>query len=343
MSTAAELSDDLDTQTAEEIAAANARGDFTEDSQIPVAKTPEKTTEEKEAELEAAKAADAKAAEKVAKNSEVEETPEEKIEREKEEAANKAEADAKKRIRIPKERVDEMQRKSREREDALNKRIQDLERGATKTQQNEAVSELKTKAEKLQDEYEELLVDGKKVEAKAVRVQIEDIREKISDAKAAATSETARKTTIEELKYESTLSKIEADYPALNPDVGDQFDEAKAEEVADLMQGFMARGQARQVALMRAVKYVMGEPAAAAAVADKKEDAKPDTRAEDARRKAADAARKQPANSTKVGADSDKHGGGGKDKGEIDVMRLSQSKFNRLDEDTLSKLRGDEV
>ena len=64
-------------------------------------------------------------------------------------------------------------------------------------------------------------------------------------------------------------------------------------------------------------------------------------RAKAAREKAAEADKKQPPDGKNVGLDSDK-AGGGKD-GDVDVLRLSQDKFAKLDEETKAKLRGDEL
>jgi hypothetical protein len=65
--------------------------------------------------------------------------------------------------------------------------------------------------------------------------------------------------------------------------------------------------------------------------------AKKAAREEEARKKAADAASKTPPNE-KVGESSDKLGGSLKN---IDVMKLSQIDFSKLDEVTLAQLRGD--
>lgn len=263
------------------------------------------------------------------------ETPEEKAEREREEA----EAEAKKRIRIPKARFDEAQAKARAREQALVEEIERLKGGQKASATQQAVADMRSEIEILQDKYEDLILDGKKDDARAVRKQLEGMRETLSDYQTSVKTDAARRGAIEELTYNAQLANLEVKYSVLNPDHA-SFDEDKVDEVATLLKAFVASGMKRADALAKAAKYVLGDPTpdkggdeAAAQAAQK--------RAEDARKKAADANRKQPPSSSGVGKDSDK--AGSLNAGGIDLMRISQAEFAKLDEKTLSKMRGDEV
>lgn len=262
------------------------------------------------------------------------ETPEEKAEREKQEAE-----EAKKRnIRIPKSRFDEAQAKARAREQALLEEIEKLKGGQQASATQRAVSDMKSKIEELQDKYEDLILDGKKDEARKVRKQVDAMREELVEYQTSVKSDAARKAAVEELSYNAQLAGFEAKYPALNPEHED-FDEDQTNEVATLLNAFVKSGTKRSEALAKAVKYVLGAPPeqkvsdAAKALAEE--------RAKKAREKAAEADKKQPPSSAKVGLDSDKAGKGGEQG--IDVMRLSQDKFSKLDEETKAKLRGDEL
>jgi hypothetical protein len=64
-------------------------------------------------------------------------------------------------------------------------------------------------------------------------------------------------------------------------------------------------------------------------------------RARKAREKAAEANRRQPAGTSGVGLDSDK--AGKMSEMGIDVMRMSQDKFAKLDDETKARLRGDVI
>lgn len=278
---------------------------------------------------------DAKGADKGGKDDEGEETPEEKAERERLEA----EEERKKRVRIPKARFDEALGKAKQREQALLEEIEKLKGGQQAAATTKAVSEMRTKIEELQDKYEDLILDGKKEEARKVRRQVDALRDELSEYQTSTKSEAARRAAIDEMSYNAQLAGYEAKYPALNPEHED-FDEDKTDEVATLLNAFVKAGQKRADALAKAIKYVMGNPPAKG---DDKDDAAKkaaDARAAEARRKAAEANKQQPPNGKNVGLDSDKAGGG---KGDVDIMRLSQDKFAKLDEETLSKLRGDEI
>jgi hypothetical protein len=262
------------------------------------------------------------------------ETPEEKAEREKQEAE-----EAKKRnIRIPKSRFDEVQAKARAREQALLEEIERLKSGQQASATQKAVSDMRSKIEELQDKYEDLILDGKKEEARKVRKQVDALREELVEYQTSVKSDAARKAAVEELSYNAQLAGFEAKYPVLNPEHED-FDEDLTNEVAMLLNAFVKSGTKRAEALAKAVKYVLGPPPeqkvsdAAKALAEE--------RAKKAREKAAEADKKQPPSSAKFGLDSDKAGKGG-ELG-IDVMRMSQEKFAKLDEETKAKLRGDEL
>jgi len=262
------------------------------------------------------------------------ETPEEKAEREKQEAE-----EAKKRnIRIPKSRFDEAQAKARQREQALLEEIEKLKGGQQASATQKAVSDMKSKIEELQDKYEDLILDGKKDEARKIRKQVDAMREELVEYQTSVKSDAARKAAVDELSYNAQLAGFEAKYPALNPE-HEEFDEDQTNEVATLLNAFVKSGTSRPVALAKAVKYVLGAPPEQKASDAGKVLA--EQRAKAAREKAAEADKKQPPSSAKVGLDSDKAGKGGEQG--IDVMRLSQDKFSKLDEETKAKLRGDEL
>ena len=123
------------------------------------------------------------------------ETPEEKAEREKQEAE-----EAKKRnIRIPKSRFDEAQAKARQREQALLEEIEKLKGGQQASATQKAVSDMKSKIEELQDKYEDLILDGKKEEARKIRKQVDSMREELVEYQTSVKSDAARKAAIDEL------------------------------------------------------------------------------------------------------------------------------------------------
>ena len=266
-----------------------------------------------------------------------EETAEEKAER----LRLEAEEEKKKRIRIPKSRFDEALGKAKQREQALLDEIEKLKGGQQASATAKAVKDMRAKIGELQDKYEDLILDGKKDEARKVRRQVDELREDLTEYQTNTKSEAARKAAIDEMSYNAQLAGYEAKYPALNPEHED-FDEDKTDEVATLLNAFVKAGQKRADALAKAVKYVLGAPPAAGKGGDDdKAKGMAEQRAAEARKKAAEANKKQPPDGKNVGLDSDKAGGG--NKGDIDIMRMTQDKFAKLDEETLSKLRGDTI
>lgn len=260
------------------------------------------------------------------------ETEDEKAERERAEA----EETRKKNIRIPKTRFDEALGKAKAREAALLDEIEKLRGGQQANATHQAIDKMRATIDELQDKYEDMILDGRKEEARKTRKNIEELRDQLTDYQTSVKSDAARRGAVEELTYNAQLANLESRYPALNPDHV-EFDEHKIAEVSALMKAFTNAGEPRAQALNRAVHYAMG-----AAPAPAQQSGKPaDPRAPEARKKAAEADRQQPPSAKAVGLDSDRGGRG--TSGDIDVMRLDQRKFAKLDEDTLAKLRGDTI
>jgi len=223
--------------------------------------------------------------------------------------------------------------KARERSEAAERRAQELEaqlqgRNTPQTPNQPSEAQVKTYIDQLQDKYEELLIDGEKEEARTIRQQLEQARDFLAEMKITRAAEATREGTLGTLKYETTLARIEADHPVLNPD-SQEFDVEVATEVAEMAKAFMATGANSVQALTRAVKYVLPTKAAPATETAQ-------NRAVEARRKVAAAAGRQPPNTAQSGKNSISPNG-------IDIRRVSQDAFAKIDDRTLSKLRGDEL
>jgi len=262
-------------------------------------------------------------------------------------AAEKAAADdaAKKATdkenRIPQSRVDEITRKNREAIAKKDEEITNLKAAAERVKVNTDLEKVRTDIADLEDKYDSLLEDGKMKEAKEVRRQIRDLQDVYQRSLAVLSTESSTSRAIEQMRYDNALALLEQKHSVLNPDT-DDFDTEVVEEIMDVLHGLQRNGVAKADALRRAVKYVIGEAKEKELSKEDKEkaDALRKERVEGAVKKGLDANGKQPADTTKVGLDSDK--GGAKDQ-KIDVMKLTQAQFAKLDEETLSSLRGDIV
>lgn len=226
-------------------------------------------------------------------------------------------------IRIPKDRFDEAVNKERERANAAEQRLQDLEarlqqgknEGSQPAQQY-TPEQIRSAIETLEDKYEDLLVDGEKEEARKVRRDLNELRRYQATEDTKRYADEARREAVNSVKYESSLSGIERAYPELNPD-GAGFDSEVTREVAQLVQAFVGQGVPHDAALSRAARYVLGPPA------------------EQQRGRATASDLRQPPRVDRSGRTSAPRG--------VSVNSLNASQFNKLDESTLSRLRGDTV
>lgn len=264
---------------------------------------------------------------------EEQETPEEKAEREREERAKNA--------RIPKYRVDEMVGKANAKAEAALTELAQVKAqlaAATKPTVDE-LAVLKKEIDALQDQYENHIIDGRKAEAHAVRVQLEAKRDTLIEQRIAQRTNATHEQTIAQLTYDAELAKMEAKYPQMSPDSAN-YDPELEKEMGELMSVYIRSGTSPIDALHKAAKYVMPK-SAPAAPAKTAPVTTAEQRAAAARAKAADALKKQPPDTSSIGKDSDKAGAAGSNK--IDVMRMSQKDFAALDEKVLRQNRGDDL
>lgn len=235
-------------------------------------------------------------------------------------------------IMVPKARLDDALRRSREREERL---AEELEQARASTAQQQAQTDfrqLQDEITQLEDRYEEFMLDGDKEKARSVRRELTQKRDQYQGLIAASYADNAKAQSLATARYETELGAVEANYPELNPD-SDSFDKAATEEVAELMQAFVAAGQPPNVALRKAVNYVLREteePVTETA------DELATARATQARKRAASAAHRQPPSMQQAGIPSDRRGITA-----IQASKLSDAEFEKLPEKVKSKLRGD--
>jgi hypothetical protein len=142
--------------------------------------------------------------------------------------------------------------------------------------------------------------------------------------------------TIEDIHYDTLVSRLEAEHPQINPD-GPSYDADAAAEVLELKEAFEARGMRPTAALEKAIRYVFPEkPEAATPVAPAAGSGarKPDVG------KAVDTASRLPPDLNRAGMDGDK---AGMTTSQPAVDKLSEADFAALPVDTLRRLRGDFV
>lgn len=295
------------------------------------------------AEAEIARLAEEKAAGKEGKDDKTDDDDEED-----DDAAAKA-GKPKREARIPLSRHKEMLERERADRGRLEARLAQYERGADVAATNAALTKAETDLVVKEKTYAALVSDGKPDEAAKVMGEIRLLERNMNEQRTALVAVAAESRAYERARYDTTVDRVESAYPQLNPDDEDVFDGALANKVMRISKAYQLDGLTPSKALQEAVKDLLGDPVTAkekAAVdtkpkvdAEDLKAAKAAERKETALRAAAEAAGKTPAALAKAGADSDKLGGGVIRAS--DVMKMSQDEFAKLDENLLSKMRGD--
>lgn len=266
-------------------------------------------------------------------------------------AAAEGEGDKKpkKDSRIPLARHEELLNKERERRETAERALENSKQAERVAVTNDEIAKAETKLLDLETAHAKQVTDGDAGKAATTMGEIRKLERSIIQAQSTFEVQAAEARAYERVRYDSTVERLEAAYPALNEDHAD-FDKELMAEVVELRNGFIATGKyTRAEAIQKAAKTLIGAQTTRQVAAvetgvrvDAKDVAKAagDGRTTAARTKAADAAAKQPANMNTVGLDSSAMGGGLDAKA---VMKMNQTEFAKLDEKTLARLRGDEL
>ena len=298
----------------------------------------EPSQEELQKELDEANGKAAKEAEKN-ESSEKEEKSEEEPPRDEKGRFTEKEA------RIPKSRFDEAVGKEREAREAAERRAAELERRlqetASQKEQAQQTEQLEAEIDKLEEKYQELLLDGNTKEASQVMRQIRHMERQIAtaEAEARATQRTAQ--TLEAERLEVSIARLEADYPEFNAE-SESYDPDLVSLVLAKQKALISNGVSPSKAMAQA-----GEEVAKRFIAreEAKDDAKglakatQNDRQKQAVEKALAAQKSQPASMKDAGLDSDARG----EKGLPDVSSMTADEFDALPEATKARLLGNVI
>ena len=261
-----------------------------------------------------------------------EETEEERLERE----AQEAEEAKKKRIRVPKSRLDEESAKRKKAEEELEKLRTQL--AAQARAQEEAaqpkgpsMDELEKELEDLEEKYEDAVINGEKDIARKLRSQIAKARDTIIESRVTTKAEAARSAALEQVQFDNFLERTLAAYPELDRS-SENYDSTSEADVMDIAEAFLAKGQSRVEAIGKAVKLVLGAKKAVEA------EPEPKTEKKTLSRKVVDTEKqavvKQPPSLKPVGDSGDKQPA---------LHVLPEDQFNKLSEAELRVARGDDL
>jgi hypothetical protein len=189
------------------------------------------------------------------------------------------------------------------------------------------------------------MAEGETKEATAVMKEIRGTERTIIEAKADFRTQAATATAIEQIRFDTTVERLEAAYPQLK--VGDEtYDKELVAEILDLSSAYELKGYAPSAALQKAVsimiKPVTVKPEDATKVTPKvaETEAAKLARETAARKRNTEAANATPPNSAAAGANSDAAGGLLDAK---QAIKMPFEKFKAISDDDLSRMRGDTV
>lgn len=254
------------------------------------------------------------------------------------------EADKKKDTRIPASRHKQILDAERSKREAVELELSKYKQGGKIADVNAEIGKAEGELLKLEADYAKQLVDGDTAKAAATMTQIRKTERAINDKTSEMRVEAAQARAVETVRYDTTVERLEGEFPALNVD-HDDYDKAKTGEVLELKEAYQKIGYTPSQALQKAVKALM-PPTTKAQEAALKVEPKVDAaavekqRKADAVKKALDASGKQPPLTAKVGVDHDAKGGGAMTA--ADALKLPYNKFAELNEATLAGMRGDE-
>lgn len=244
---------------------------------------------------------------------------------------------------IPKSRFDEQVRKERERAEAAERRLAEIEQQRQQVSRGADIAKLEEDVRELRARERKALIKGDDKEAAELSEQADRLNRQIAIEQARDMSAAAKEAAREEIRWDMTIENIEKQYPALD-ESSEEFDQDLSDDVIDAMSGIMRRERLpRSQALVKAVQRVMERRAPVEKPAEGKglrAAAKEEDRKEAAVKKNLEAANRQPASAKKVGADSDKHGQTGSIPNAED---MTFEEFSALPEATRAKMRGDFV
>jgi hypothetical protein len=245
--------------------------------------------------------------------------------------AEPAEAPAKKQM-VPKSRLDEVLAKQK----ALQKQLDDMK--AAQTLAEEAPSEYDF-AEK-EVEYQNLVLDGESQKAAALRAEIRaaertQLEYEMTQKMTKTVSENQQLTALQQ-----AASELEASFPVFDQGSSD-YNAEYTQEVIELRDAFILKGENAVAALSKAAKFVVREYGLDNEVAPSLS-TKPTKTIDEVAKKRAEVSKKLKAADAQP---PELPGESSANRGErpLDVSNMTEDEFNALPEATLRRLRGDVV
>lgn len=251
--------------------------------------------------------------------------------------------------RIPLDRHEAILQRERQAREAAERELAQLRQGQQLAKSNEDLTKAEDQIVDMEAKYMAALEKGEVKEAQRLMTEIRRAERAVSEQRAQFAAQAAEARAYERVRYDTTVERLEAAYPQINPDHED-FDKDLTAEVVEMRDAYVASGKYNRAdALQKAVKNLLGtssrkqESAVDTSVRPDKEDVAAEVRAQrkkEAVARALETKDKQPPSTKGIGADHDKAGGKLQAR---DVVKFSQDEFSKLSEADLAALRGDDA
>lgn len=252
--------------------------------------------------------------------------------------------------RIPLARHKEIIDKLRGERDAALAETAKARNGQVIASTNEQITAAENSLLALEADYAKQITDGFHEKAAAIMKEIRTTERSIIESKAEMRTQVAESRAYERVRYDTTVERLEAAYPQLNPDDTETYDEEAMDTVMRLMRSYQRDdGMTPAAALQAAAKKALGagnaKQASAVTVTPRVDPDDVAQKLTEERKKAAvgkaiDASGKQPPALKGVGADSDKAGGLLRAE---DAIKMPYEDFMKISDKDLARMRGDEV
>ena len=247
---------------------------------------------------------------------------------------------------IPKSRFDEAVQKEREKAEAAQRQLAELQKQLQTVDKNAKVVDLEKQLDDLRDKQNEALLDGDKDRARELGRQADRVNRQIIIAESQTLSTQAADEARESIRVETAIERLEEIYPVLK-EGSEAYDQDLVDLVLAKQQQLISRDKmSASQALTKAANDIMTRMQPAAKVDDEKpagglagaKGAKVTERATTGKQKAVDAALKTPPDTRDVGMDTDKAGMKDGMPAPMTVEELAA-----IPKSTLARMRGDLV
>ena len=245
--------------------------------------------------------------------------------------------------RIPKSRFDQAVQKERAEKAELAQRLKAYEQREQQLREAENFEESQTKVKDLLKQHSSLLADGDLDKASDVMEQVLQLRDDMQNARMIKQADNARNSAKIEVQYDATVTRLETEYPEINPD-SDEFDQNAVRRVQMMVTGLMQNEGKNPAEALQEATDILLKPLKEAKGETLRDKPSEEAVQQGMRRtqqqidKNIKAAEQQPPSATEVGQDHDKTGG----PLNADALKaMSWEEFIKVPDDELAKMRGD--